>query len=148
MRYFTAATYFFAFRCAAYQVRIIENCFGILAARCRVFRRPIRAKIESVVSITKAFVAMHNYLMANKSFGSRYCPQDFVDNEINGTPKKGEWRNMVLDGTGLGEVKRVGSNNYSEEAKAVRDAFCKCFSSKEEEVPWQWHAYAVDVNKR
>lgn len=35
-----------------------------------------------------------------------------------------------------------------EEAKAVRDAFCKYFSSKEGEVPWQWHAYAVDVNKR
>ena len=42
----------------------------------------------------------------------------------------------------------IGSNNYSEETKAVRDAFCKYFGSKEGEVPWQWHAYAVDVNKR
>ena len=55
---------------------------------------------------------------------------------------------MVLDGTGLGAIKRVGSNNYSEEAKEVRNAFCNYFSSKEGKVPWQWHAYAVDVNKR
>ena len=61
--------------------RMIENCFGILAARFRVFRRPIHAKVESVVSITKACVAMHNYLMANKSFESRYCTQGFVDHE-------------------------------------------------------------------
>ena len=92
--------------------RIIENCFGMLAARSRVFKQPIHAKVESVVSITKACVAMHNYLMANKSFESRYCPQGFVDYEINGTQKEGEWRNMVLDSTGLGEIKRVISNNY------------------------------------
>ena len=84
--------------------RIIENCFEILAASFRVYRRPIHAKAESVVSITKACVAMHNYLMANKSFESRYCPQGFVDHEINGTPKEGEWRNIVLDGTCLGEM--------------------------------------------
>ena len=103
--------------------RIIENCFGILAARFRAFRRPIHAKVESVVTIAKDCVALHNYLMANKSFESRYCPQGFLDIELNGTPKEGEWRHMVLDGTGIGEIKSVGSNNYSEEAKAVRDAF-------------------------
>ncbi|CAB4034630.1 Hypothetical predicted protein [Paramuricea clavata] len=125
--------------------RIIENSFGILAARFRVFRRPINAKVESVESITKACVAMHNYLMANKSFDSRYCPQGFVDNYVNGTPMEGEWRSMVLGSTGMSDVTRIGSNNYSQEAKTVRDNFCTYFNSSEGEIPWQWHAYNVEV---
>ena len=34
--------------------RIIENSFVILAARFRIFRRPIHAKVETVQNITKA----------------------------------------------------------------------------------------------
>ena len=43
--------------------RLIENCFGIAAARFRIFRRPIIAKVDKVIAITKAVVALHNYLM-------------------------------------------------------------------------------------
>ena len=42
--------------------RIIENTFGILAARFRVFRRQIISKEETNESITKACVALHNYI--------------------------------------------------------------------------------------
>ena len=41
--------------------RIIENAFGILAARFRFFRHPIHAKVETVQNITKACVALHNH---------------------------------------------------------------------------------------
>ena len=60
--------------------RIIENTFGIAAARFRVFRRPIQARVEMVVQITKA-VVLHNFLMAGRSFqqGTRYCPIGFID---------------------------------------------------------------------
>ena len=43
--------------------RTIENTFGIMAARFCIFRRPIVAKVSTVESITKACVAMHNYLI-------------------------------------------------------------------------------------
>ena len=43
--------------------RIIENTIGIMAARFRIFRRPIVAKVETVESTTKACVGLHNYLM-------------------------------------------------------------------------------------
>ncbi|XP_046856108.1 protein ALP1-like [Xenia sp. Carnegie-2017] len=69
--------------------RIIENSFGILAARFRIFRRPIHAKVDTVISITKACVALHNYLMNGKTYANRYCPLGFVDHEINGHFKGG-----------------------------------------------------------
>ena len=42
--------------------RIIENSFGILAARWRIFRRPIIADPKNVVLFTKAAIALHNGL--------------------------------------------------------------------------------------
>ncbi|XP_046863534.1 uncharacterized protein LOC124457302 [Xenia sp. Carnegie-2017] len=48
--------------------RVIENAFGIVAARFRVFRRPIHARVEMVIQVTKAVIALHNYLMAERSF--------------------------------------------------------------------------------
>ena len=42
--------------------RIIENTFGILATRFRIFRHPINADPDRVVAYTKATNAFHNYL--------------------------------------------------------------------------------------
>ena len=49
--------------------RLIENTFGIAASRFRIFRRPIIAKVEAVIEITKAIVALHNFLMASRVQG-------------------------------------------------------------------------------
>ena len=38
--------------------RIIENSFGILAARFKIFRRPINTRVETICSITKATVTL------------------------------------------------------------------------------------------
>ena len=48
--------------------RIIENAFGILAARFRILCRSILSCLETGENITKAYVALHNYLIANKNF--------------------------------------------------------------------------------
>ena len=42
--------------------RIIENTFGILVSRWRVFQTPINATPEKVEKIIIATVALHNYL--------------------------------------------------------------------------------------
>ena len=59
--------------------RIIENSFGILASRWRIFRRPIIADPNKVVLYTKATIALHNYLRTTES--SVYCPPGFIDGE-------------------------------------------------------------------
>ena len=46
--------------------RIIENTFGILAAKFRVFRRPIIASADKVTKITKAACVLHNYFKDNR----------------------------------------------------------------------------------
>lgn len=65
--------------------RVIENTFGIAAARWRVLRRPIQAVAKKVASLTKAVCALHNYLMLEEfgipSVSKRYCPAAFIDSE-------------------------------------------------------------------
>ena len=74
--------------------RTIGNVFGILVARWRVFKRPIRASIETVLSIICACVCLHNYLQTTQ--WSSYTPQGFIDVEgYDGTIKKEDWNNQI-----------------------------------------------------
>ena len=121
--------------------RIVENAFGIATSRFRVFRRPITANIESAGHITKAVVALQNYLMRARTSGitrSNYCPPTFIDREISGNMRDGEWRSDVT-GTVFQEITNQGSNNYSRDAKEVRDNFRDYFCSEAGAVPWQWN---------
>lgn len=80
--------------------RTIENTFGILSARRRIFRRPIRAVPETVDSIIKACLCLHNYLRLTEN--AQYIPAGFVDSEdASGNINPGDWRNIVQneDGT-------------------------------------------------
>ena len=80
--------------------RIIENSFGILASRFRIFRRPIIAREEVVIAVTKASVVLHNYLMHNKDFETsyQYCPPEMIDAETVEGTRPGRWRNMEQPG--------------------------------------------------
>ena len=70
--------------------RVIENSFGILAARWCIFRRPIIAKPDNVVVYTKASIALHNFLRTTES--SVYCPPGFIDSEdADGNVICGSW---------------------------------------------------------
>ena len=115
--------------------RVIENTFGILASRWRIFRRPIIATPEHVVTYTKAAIALHNFLRKTES---TYCPVGFVDSEDNdGNISEGAWREEST-AQGLGPIHRLGSNRHSSAAASIRDAFKDYFSSPAGEVQWQY----------
>lgn len=119
--------------------RIVENAFGIATSRFRLFRRAITADIEVAVHATKAVIALHNYLiiMTGRCFSDNpYCPPDYVDLELNGSFKLGGWREDN-ENTGMLNITNLGSNNYSLEAKTVRDNFRDYFNSDAGSVPWQ-----------
>uniref|UniRef100_A0A1X7V873 DDE Tnp4 domain-containing protein n=1 Tax=Amphimedon queenslandica TaxID=400682 RepID=A0A1X7V873_AMPQE len=91
--------------------RVIENTFGILASRWRIFRQPIIAQPHRVEVYTKACIALHNYLQTTEL--SLYCPSGFVDGEDGSTNiVNGSWRD---DGTspGFTSVHQVSSNSYA-----------------------------------
>lgn len=45
--------------------RVVENCFGILAQKWRIFHRPMEAKRSTLTVIVKAACILHNYLRSN-----------------------------------------------------------------------------------
>ena len=53
--------------------RVLENSFGILVARWRLFRKPIRAVKDNVTSYTLAAVTLHNNLQQTEN--ASYCPR-------------------------------------------------------------------------
>ena len=108
--------------------RVIENTFGILAARWRIFRRPILATPQHVTTFTKAAVALHNFLRTYES--STYCPPGFTDSEDgSGQIVQGNWRQDVPDGDGLRAIGQVAGNRSSSSAAAIRECYREYFSS-------------------
>ena len=80
--------------------RTIENAFGILAARWRIFRRPIIAAPDNVVIFTKATIALHNFLRVRES--SSYCPPGFTDSEdADRNLLRGGWRDEAGNTGGM-----------------------------------------------
>ena len=79
---------------------MIENTFGILAARWHLFRRPIIANPKRVILYVQASVALHNFLRTTQS--SVYCPPGFIDVEDgSGNPIDGRLRQDDEANTGL-----------------------------------------------
>ena len=69
--------------------RVIENAFGILSTRWRIFHKPIRATIKNVENYTLSCLALHNYLRQLNN--ALYKPVGFVDSKSkDGTIKEGE----------------------------------------------------------
>lgn len=46
--------------------RVVENAFGILAQKWRIFFRPMEVSVESVILIVKTCCILHNFLRDNK----------------------------------------------------------------------------------
>ena len=91
--------------------RVIENSFGILAARWRIFRRPIIANPDNVVLFTKATIASHNYLRSTES--TVYCPAAFTDVEDGAwNVLPGSWRSEESGRSELEPLGQAGGNRY------------------------------------
>jgi hypothetical protein len=124
--------------------RIIENTFGIMAAKFRIFRRPIIADPDKVTSITKAACCLHNYLkisdIRSTSRNSRqYCPVGYVDHEDSmGNVIPGDWRTETGTSSSLSRISRLSSNTHSQTAATIRDSYKDHFLTPEGELEWQY----------
>lgn len=119
--------------------RVVENAFGILVWRFRVFSRPIELKPETIDKVIWAACSLHNWL--KKTAPGYYLPQQAVDREdLNtGTIIPGQWRQY---GHFLQPIQQLGSNNYARAAENVRREYVTYFN-EQNTLPWQWEKVGV-----
>lgn len=117
--------------------RTIENAFGLLRARWRIFKGPIKAHPVTVDSVVKAAVCLHNYLMQVDT--SRYCPHRFIDSEDGtGAVIPGSWRSQVTADDNLQNIRgRAATGNHTADPKLIREKFTNVFNSDYGSLPWQ-----------
>lgn len=108
---------------------MIENSFGILAQKFRIFRTTIIADVSLVESITQACVCLHNWL---REKNTNYISYGLVDQEVNGQIIPGSWRQQ---NNGMQSLQPLNQNSTTV-SKITRDRFSKYFST-EGSVEWQ-----------
>lgn len=116
--------------------RIVENVFGILAAKFRVLLTTIALHPNKVESVTLACVYLHNFLRSDKTSRNNYTPMGTFDTEdIEGrTIVPGSWRSeMNEDMLGL----QVLARKPLKSAAKIREEYMDFFNSLEGLVPWQ-----------
>ncbi|KAJ8667230.1 hypothetical protein QAD02_008892 [Eretmocerus hayati] len=115
--------------------RRIENTFGILASRWRIFRKPILMDPLNVVKMIKATVCLHNWLRMSDE---DYVPPDLVDREgENGEMIPGTWRQENRNQVTAFENMLETQQNPSRLALHTREMFCDLYNN-EYALPWQY----------
>jgi hypothetical protein len=116
--------------------RTVENAFGILANKFRVFLTPITLEPSKVEKVVLASCALHNFLRSKSASRALYTPTGYMDTELDKTHEviRGVWRS---ESEGLQPIQRQGTNTYSASSKDIRDELCAYFNSSAGEVPWQ-----------
>lgn len=110
---------------------VIENAFGILVARWRILLTKINCYPENADKIVLATIALHNFIKLNSVEGSSYCPEGFVDREdADGIIRPGDWRKQINNVPTNNPKKKIGSNNSSQSAFALRDTLMDYFMNE------------------
>ncbi|XP_077489455.1 uncharacterized protein LOC144100352 [Amblyomma americanum] len=114
--------------------RCVEDAFGVMASRFRIFRRVINLLPENADYVVMASCVLHNFLVED----AIYMPENYADVEdAYGNVTAGQWRAAAEDAAVLNLEPPVG-HNYSRSAAETRDLFKSYFMSSQGAVPWQW----------
>ena len=108
----------------------MENAFGILAQRWRIFNRKIALHPDNVDKVVKACCILHNYLSESKDIPT-------IFNQLN--PEHDPY--LTEDGAIL-DVRGHGFH-HPQEARAMRDIYKVYFNHPEGAVTWQGRAVAM-----
>lgn len=119
--------------------RVIENTFGIMVARFRVFHRVINGNPETVDNIVKAAVCLHNFI--RKENNNFYISDGDLDKEVEGQVLPGRWRNEIpKEGSAFGNIPiRLGARNAPFSALTMRNHVKNYLNGAGACLaPWQW----------
>lgn len=118
--------------------RIVENAFGILGNRFRVFLKPIPLCPENVELVVLAACSLHNFLRSRSVARSTYLSPgiaDLEDDTHHVIP--GLWRQSDPKQGGWSDIGPESDPCYERDAKGIRDELCRFFQSPEGKVSWQ-----------
>ncbi|XP_068723526.1 uncharacterized protein [Montipora capricornis] len=97
--------------------RMVENLFGIVANRWRVFRGIIQLAPSSIESLFIAAIILYNFLRKTSS-----CPSGLLDTELsNGERAERLWRQEFPGNSFLPLAVPTTGHNASKDAKLVID---------------------------
>ena len=105
--------------------RIVENAFGILAQRFRLYNRRLQLKEHTVKTVVKATCVLHNYLRGNSSISTT-----FADLNPNHEPYLGKNGAIV-------NFEALPGYRSAKEAQEIRNKFKRYFNSPAGAVSWQ-----------
>lgn len=114
--------------------RIIENAFGILSCRFRVFRKAIHLIPSKVKSIVLASCALHNYLMTRSNTYNYPALVDRYDND--GKLISGDWRREEGSESSLFSLE-VNRQFKTNKGKEIQEELMQYFVH-EGEIPFQY----------
>ena len=117
--------------------RIVENAFGILASRFRVFHKPVDLLIDTIDLLVHATCVLHNWLRQNSKSNMPYITEDVIQIESleEGRVISGKHYEKARDV--FKDIKVTSTNNYSKNAAQLRDELAEKFCTSDP-VPWQW----------
>lgn len=119
--------------------RVIENSFGILASRWRIFRSPIIADVNTAEWIVCATICLHNFLRLlelSSTEKATYCPEHYADiGDEEGNIVFGSWRQCEKNA--FQEIGRMGANNATRKNINLRDTLADYLISSKGAVSWQ-----------
>lgn len=112
---------------------VVENGFGILASRFRIYHTQINLERQNIVKVVMATCVLHNFLMEHAS--TTYAPPSnlYQENTENGSIDCTGYNTSQSNMFALNR-QNLGNINYN--AKQVRENFMDYFMH-EGKVPWQ-----------
>lgn len=115
--------------------RTVENAFGILVSRFRVFEKPIATSVPTAVKIVKTACALHNWLQTRCD--SNYFSLGLIDKEDleHYTFTPGSWREESKS-NGFIQLQPLPPRFPDSSARELRNYYCNYFNGIGA-VPWQ-----------
>lgn len=128
--------------------RTIENAFGILSARWRVYRRPICLDLKAVDQIIISTICLHNFLKTqdeNTPEKRLYCLTNFTDSELeNGQIIEETWRNEQIQ---LQQLQPTTAHQATRNVMEQRDILSDYFVTQAGKIPWQYDYVRRGTNR-
>ena len=117
--------------------RVVENAFGILVSRFRVFEKPIPLSLKTTEQLVKTACALHNWLQKGSARDSITSQNriDLVSDHLNRQTGRQEAQENAP--SAFQRIPRTTMSNHPRAATQAREQYADRFVTSHA-VPWQW----------